>query len=114
MSQAIISSPGAASQLSFAWDTTSSVESANRSRQQFIVEPTTKRCEQQTPSFEREGMPSAIAPVVDAASDRLEFRQARIGKPVRIGSVMFLLLKKYGISDEEIAEGIAKFAADAR
>lgn len=35
----------------------------------------------------------------------------RIGKPFRIGAVMFRLLKRYGISDAEIAEGIATYTA---
>lgn len=35
----------------------------------------------------------------------------RIGKPFRVGAVMFRLLKSYGITDEEIAEGAARFAA---
>ena len=35
----------------------------------------------------------------------------RIGRPFRVGSVMFRLLKSYGISDEEIADGIAQYAA---
>ena len=35
----------------------------------------------------------------------------RIGKPFRVGSVMFRLLKSYGISDEEIADGIAQYTA---
>ena len=35
----------------------------------------------------------------------------RIGKTFRVGSVMFRLLKSYGITDEEIAEGIAQYTA---
>ena len=35
----------------------------------------------------------------------------RIGRPFRVGSVMFRLLKSYGITDEEIAEGIAQYTA---
>lgn len=38
----------------------------------------------------------------------------RIGKPFRVGSVMFRLLKSYGITDEEIAEGIASYTAKYR
>ncbi len=66
--------------------------------------------------------PTAIAPAVDtidtprpdisALSDRLSFtpRSARIGKPVRMGAVMIKLLKRYGITDQEIAEGVANYA----
>lgn len=35
----------------------------------------------------------------------------RIAKPFRVGAVMFRLLKSYGITDEEIAEGIAQYSA---
>lgn len=38
----------------------------------------------------------------------------RIAKPFRVGAVMFRLLKSYGISDEEIAEGIASYKAKHR
>jgi hypothetical protein len=38
---------------------------------------------------------------------------ARIGKPVRLGAVMIKLLKSYGITDEEIADGLATYAAQA-
>lgn len=48
-------------------------------------------------------MPSAgtIGPVIGP----------RLGTPVRLGAVMLKLLKSYGITDEEIAEGIAAYAA---
>lgn len=35
----------------------------------------------------------------------------RLCKPIRVGSIMFRLLKSYGITDEEIAEGIAAYTA---
>ena len=35
----------------------------------------------------------------------------RLGMPVRLGAVMIKLLKSYGITDEEIAEGMAAYAA---
>ena len=37
----------------------------------------------------------------------------RLGIPVRLGAVMLKLLKSYGITDEEIAEGVASYAAKA-
>ena len=40
--------------------------------------------------------------------------ETRLGMPVRLGAVMLKLLKSYGITDEEIAEGIAAYAAKAR
>ena len=39
--------------------------------------------------------------------------ETRLGKPVRLGAVMVKLLKSYGITDEEIAEGMAAYAAQA-
>lgn len=35
----------------------------------------------------------------------------RIRKPVRMGNVMIQLLKQYGITDEEIAQGLEDYAA---
>lgn len=35
----------------------------------------------------------------------------RLGIPVRLGAVMLKLLKSYGITDEEIAEGVAAYAS---
>lgn len=37
-------------------------------------------------------------------------RSGRLGKPVRLGSVMLELLRSYGISEEEIAEGLQRYA----
>lgn len=37
--------------------------------------------------------------------------EARIGAPVRLGAIMIKLLKSYGITDAEIAEGMATYAA---
>lgn len=37
-------------------------------------------------------------------------RSTRIGKEVRLGSVMIRLLKSYGITDDEILEGVASYA----
>lgn len=37
--------------------------------------------------------------------------ESRIAEPVRLGAVMIKLLKSYGISDAEIAEGMAAYAA---
>ena len=33
----------------------------------------------------------------------------RTGKPVKLGSLMLLLLKRYGITDEEIADGLESY-----
>ena len=37
--------------------------------------------------------------------------QSRLASPVRLGTMMIQLLKSYGITDEEIAEGLAAYAA---
>ena len=37
-------------------------------------------------------------------------KSGRLGKPVRLGSVMLELLRSYGISEEEIAEGLQRYA----
>ena len=39
--------------------------------------------------------------------------ETRLGIPARLGAVMLKLLKSYGITDEEIAEGVAAYAAKA-
>ncbi len=41
---------------------------------------------------------------------RFEDGSPRIAKPVRIGGVMIQLLKRYGITDEEINAGLARYA----
>lgn len=48
---------------------------------------------------------------VEATSVQEALVGDRLGQPFRIGAVMFRLLKSYGITDEEIAEGIAAYAA---
>ncbi len=49
------------------------------------------------------------AEVADSLSDALVGN--RIGRPFKMGSVMFRLLKSYGITDEEIAAGVAAYNA---
>ncbi len=45
------------------------------------------------------------------SDDCLSFtRDVRLAKPVRMGAVMIQLLKRYGITDREIAEGVANYA----
>ncbi len=56
-----------------------------------------------------------LKPVAKATTSVLPARatEARIGQPVKIGVVMIKLLKSYGITDEEIAEGLAAHAAQS-
>ncbi len=56
---------------------------------------------------------AAVEPPV-AASFEEAVQGDRIGKPFKIGAVMFRLLKSYGITDEEIAEGVASYHAKRR
>lgn len=48
------------------------------------------------------------------SNEHLEFSfddgSPRISKPVRMGGVMIQLLKRYGITDQEISEGLARYA----
>lgn len=37
-------------------------------------------------------------------------REDRLGKPVKLGGVMLQLLRSYGITEEEIAEGLENYA----
>ena len=55
----------------------------------------------------------ACQPTAQVAFVPSSINEARIGKPVRLGAVMIKLLKSYGITDEEIAEGMAAYAAQA-
>lgn len=55
---------------------------------------------------------AVAAPVVSSVAESLE--GDRLCRPMRIGSVMFRLLKSYGITDEEIADGIAAYTAKAK
>ena len=92
MSNATCASPIASSQLFFAWS------------EQAEASP-----------------PAAIAPSTNTAATPLGAtsgetgylsftHNARIAKPVRMGAVMIKLLKRYGITDQEIAEGVANYA----
>lgn len=61
------------------------------------------------------GIVSEVAsePVAQTAFAPSLVSEQRIGKTVRLGSVMIKLLKSYGITDDEIAEGMAAYAANA-
>ena len=53
--------------------------------------------------------PTATAPATMASRAGSQFhRQTRVGE-VRLGAVMLRLLKRYGITDEEISVGIAQW-----
>ena len=60
-----------------------------------------------------EGLPFGNrANLSDEANDRSPIRRRpsiRLAKPTQIGDVMIRVLKRYGITDEEIADGIASY-----
>ena len=95
MSNALIESPATASQLYFAWSEPDSSPHAL---------PATR---EETPTYEplakisqpaKRDEPLALTP------------EGRIAKPVRMGAIMIKLLKRYGITDAEIEEGVANYA----
>lgn len=53
---------------------------------------------------------TASDPYAPLTTVRDEAGVPRIAAPVRIGGVMIKLLKRYGITDEEIAAGVARYA----
>lgn len=128
MSNATFESPVAASQLFFAWSEQAEVgvappapvrkKSAPRLAPAAAPAPTASP---QTPAAPAVVLtPPTTAPTESAAQQvqrssnpagHLTFTSdGRIAQPVRIGSVMIKLLKRYGITDAEIAEGVASYA----
>ncbi len=97
MSIATFESPQVASQQFFPWVFDEEVD-CGYSDSEMVQE-----CESE-PVCESQPAPCVARPMNVAS-------EARIGKPVRLGSVMIKLLKSYGITDEEIAEGMAAYAA---
>ena len=100
MSNATCAWPIASSQLFFAW-----------SEQNETLQPSSS-----SPSPTRVASAATQHDAISAQrgagqSACLSFtREARIAKPVRMGAVMIKLLKRYGITDQEIAEGVANYA----
>lgn len=71
---------------------------------------------QATPSEMEESAPLAAfapEPELRPTSNGLPSRATnpKLAMPVRLGAVMIQLLKSYGITDDEIAQGLAAFAA---
>jgi hypothetical protein len=95
MSIATFESPQVASQRFFPWVSDEEADfgfSDTDSAEDFEAEAEVVCQQTATPTF---------APVAGT----------RLGMPVRLGAVMLKLLKSYGITDEEIAEGVAAYAA---
>jgi hypothetical protein len=105
MQSTLVESPFATSQLYFSWAENEgwNPTAINEPAASTPATPVRRR-----PLGSHEPRPSqAVAP-----SDHLSFdAEQRIEKPVRIGTVMIKLLKKYGITDQEIADGLASYAS---
>lgn len=130
MSSTLIESPVSGSQLYFSWNESSESLPSGASQvgsrapvvpgfheEAVCQEAVRRRTAQTTPK------PSSIVPAqagcattaLEPTSDRLQFTaQGRVTGPVRIGAVMIKLLKRYGISEAEIAEGLARYAHQRR
>jgi hypothetical protein len=57
--------------------------------------------------------PATLAFELTSRALPVQASNLRLAAPVRIGAVMLKLLKSYGITDEEIAAGVAAYAAKA-
>lgn len=115
MSCATIESPIASSQLFFAWSEQAEVgvappaarrPSASKPTKQAAaaIEPTQVPKPSQNAAVDPSGSLSRQASCLSFTRD------ARFAQPVRMGAVMIKLLKRYGITDQEIAEGVANYA----
>lgn len=125
MSTATLAHPVAV-QMTFPWETPDTGSSLRRTSSPTVPAPRqeTKRpaftavvAEPVTPvassALDSSLINAAVAaPVVSSVAESLE--GDRLCRPMRIGSVMFRLLKSYGITDEEIADGIAAYTAKAK
>ncbi len=107
MSIATFESPRVSTQQFFAWVSENEVDTTARE--------TARHTSSQPLRYEKIATPVAVPQHVatqhSATQDARDSQ--RIGKPVRLGAVMIKLLKSYGISDEEIAEGLAAYAANS-
>jgi hypothetical protein len=127
MSNATIESPVAASQLFFTWFEQSAVGVApTKKPKSKALAPASAApkapvsasvpvaASSPAPSAAVSAAASTAASAVvkdPAPQNHLSFTSdGRIAHPVRIGSVMIKLLKRYGITDAEIAEGVANYA----
>ena len=113
MTALLMPAPGAETyrQLGFTWEDSFRDDATNKPA--VSSEP-------QTSTIEDQATPQQVTKqgLEDTATDGiLRFREdtetggKRIAEPVRIGGVMIKLLKRYGITDAEIAEGLENYAA---
>ncbi len=117
MSQATIESPVASSQLFFAWSEQAAVGIAppkrptKKSAPRPLVEGKTPVAPPVPPAVAPAEKTTQAAQRCTTPAGHLSFTgSGRIERPVRMGAVMIKLLKRYGITDAEIAEGVANYA----
>lgn len=105
MSNATCASPIASSQLFFAWS------EHTVAPQPTIPAPAPTCASAATIRRDVASGQTGSGQATSGRTGHMSFtREARIAKPVRMGAVMIKLLKRYGITDQEIAEGVANYA----
>ena len=67
--------------------------------------------EDESESMVAEAVPVAEVTRIVRPAPAARVTESRSAEPVRLGAVMIKLLKSYGITDAEIAEGMAAYAA---
>ncbi len=111
MSVAMITSPSVSTQMTFVWDVAETISPVVGHRIADAHRPASEARNESSYSTPCIADNASIFCVeAGTGNGRLEFINHRIGKPVRMGGVMFKLLKRYGISDQEIAEGLTAYA----
>ncbi len=118
MSIATFESPVAESQLFFSWLENENADlddiQSDNNPQPAILRLTAKAAPSSKPAAVQKASPIP-GPDLHPTSNGLPARAThpRLAKPVRLGAVMFQLLRSYGVTDEEIAQGLAAYAAKA-
>ena len=120
MSCATIESPVASSQLFFAWSEQAEVglappvarrPSLAKSNKQAAIRPTDTGNRSAQEAKTSQNVAAEPSETLSRTASCLSFtRDTRIARPVRMGALMIKLLKRYGITDQEIAEGVANYA----
>ncbi len=131
MSNTCLASPVASSQLFFAWSEQAEVGMAPavKSAPVVMTSSAVKTTSGATPARAPQATLDKVSPAASRFAPRATIQQrssetrhkgennclsftneGRIEKVVRMGSVMIKLLKRYGITDQEIAEGVAAYA----
>jgi hypothetical protein len=99
MSTATLEIPSSSTQLYFSWNDEIEM-SGNVAYQPAVVEPAVVVCDVEVKGAKK----AAVASSIEVSHSGL-----RRAQPVKIGSLLLQLLKQYGITDAEIAAGIAAY-----